>query len=880
MTEFIITSSILILIVIVLRHLLKGKINLRLQYALWTLVLVRLLVPGSIGESAWSAAGVAEMLSLVEDNFEMSSLSLPFNKQYEFDSIEDYDKFAMTNRTHSITGGKNPEFRQITSSVDGVVAIVPVTVPWIDVLNALWLVGVAAVGLCLLLSNLSFGRKLKRTRKRFPADGCKLPVYEAQALPSPCLFGFIRPAIYITPDIAEDETRLRHVLAHELTHYRHGDHIWAALRCLCLAIHWYNPLVWLAAKLSRRDAELACDEGSIKRLGEENRIEYGRTLIGLTCEKRSAMELLCCATTMTDGKKGIKERIALIAKRPKVILPALIAVVLVAAVAVGCTFTGAKTDKPEMPSDIPSETPSAAPDFVREYQEIYPVMEKAVEAYAWFTGKGPIELDASKQYFDNGVVWYAVVTREGISSMKELETYLSKLFDDATCRKLLSTSVGKDENIPLFMERDGILYCAAGVVGQIASDDCDWTLGVQTADEESATVVINWSMTVWGTPLSGSYHMYCVKGGAGLWRFKGFLPPVQAAVTAYDKQQTLTDSADAYFGASSEDPVETVRKYLIAEKKQDYTISLDIYEIAVSKSDTAKVIEKFRGSDYAKSKGWTDEYVENNIVTVAAYYSARYDHKKIFFDDGEIIRRYYLEYNEKTALWTIWNNDGGVELSAFLSGNMDWPDCLTKPEKLALGTGTFVTSADIDQDGEVETFYLDKSRMDIDKGDIVTLPVLNSDGNEIWSEKAGLPHAGWNSLFLCRLDGKYYILRYNPHMGQGYCTYVYTLFTPEDKAEKVVRTNKLEFDINGTKALDAPKMVAFADEVNALLENSTLILSSEGGAYTFGPSSAKSFYEEYSWLDGFSELYSENDDLQTRLQKYSDYAASNYARMN
>jgi hypothetical protein len=216
------------------------------------------------------------------------------------------------------------------------------------VLKPVWITGIAAVGLCLVFCNLGFGRKLRRTRKRLQADNCKLTVYEVEALTSPCLFGLLRPAIYITPDVARDEKKLRHVLAHEMTHYRHRDHIWSALRGLCLAIHWYNPLVWLASVLSRRDSELACDEGTVKHIGEKSRMEYGRTLIALTCEKRKAMDLLCCATTMTDGKKGIKERITLIAKKPKTLLSVLIAVLLVVAVAVGCTFTGAN-DKEEVP---------------------------------------------------------------------------------------------------------------------------------------------------------------------------------------------------------------------------------------------------------------------------------------------------------------------------------------------------------------------------------------------------------------------------------------------------------------------------------------------------------------------------------------------------
>ena len=57
---------------------------------------------------------------------------------------------------------------------------------------------------------------------------------------TPCLFGLFRPAIYVTPEASGDPALLAHTLAHEETHYRHGDHIWSALRCLCLVVHWYR----------------------------------------------------------------------------------------------------------------------------------------------------------------------------------------------------------------------------------------------------------------------------------------------------------------------------------------------------------------------------------------------------------------------------------------------------------------------------------------------------------------------------------------------------------------------------------------------------------------------------------------------------------------
>jgi len=115
--------------------------------------------------------------------------------------------------------------------------------------------------------------------------------------------------------------------------------------------------------LSRNDAELACDESTIRRLGESERAAYGRTLISLTCEKHSA--LLITATTMTGSKKSIKERISLIVKRPKTALVTAIVILLVGAIAVGCTFTGAKSKDSKddsSPDNISSDSNTASDD--------------------------------------------------------------------------------------------------------------------------------------------------------------------------------------------------------------------------------------------------------------------------------------------------------------------------------------------------------------------------------------------------------------------------------------------------------------------------------------------------------------------------------------
>ena len=113
MVEWILSSSVLIAVVILLRLLLKGRISLRLQYALWTLVLVRLLVPVSFGQFQWSAAGAAELLAPVEQTIDSSELALPINEYYEFESMDAYDAFAESNKSSNIFGYKNPFFQYV-----------------------------------------------------------------------------------------------------------------------------------------------------------------------------------------------------------------------------------------------------------------------------------------------------------------------------------------------------------------------------------------------------------------------------------------------------------------------------------------------------------------------------------------------------------------------------------------------------------------------------------------------------------------------------------------------------------------------------------------------------------------------------------------------
>ena len=341
MTEWIVSSSILIFIVIALRTVCKGKISLRLQYAIWSLVLLRLLIPFSFGSTNFSVANLTdakENQPTTQTVIKIGSNHLPSQNHVQPNTQ------IVDQHENLIVDTDNPDGSDFTVPETETVKNKNYAEVFREGVIVVWVTGIVLVGLVFLAANIRFRKRVMESRYSLELQKNRLEVYATPIIDTPCLFGIVKPAIYVTSEVANNKTLLRHTMEHEATHYRHGDHIWAVLRCVC-AIHWYNPLVWWAAFLSQRDAELACDEATIKRLGEGERAEYGRTLIGMTCQKKA--NVLITATTMTASKSGIKERILLIAQKPKMAFYTLVIVVLVAAIAVGCTFTGAKKGRPE-----------------------------------------------------------------------------------------------------------------------------------------------------------------------------------------------------------------------------------------------------------------------------------------------------------------------------------------------------------------------------------------------------------------------------------------------------------------------------------------------------------------------------------------------------
>lgn len=442
--ETFVTSSVLIVAVLILRRLCRGKISLCLQYGIWLIVAVKLLlVPAPFWGSSFS------VMNLIKTDTQEAPAGRNLEKipgtdtnsetAYIFYDSVGSDRDAGKADTEGVTqkfiaeersersqnhlfAGKE-ESRYMGSGSGGTGGFFNgflKAVPFLLYMNACLLI------VWMFFHNMRFYRRLRSVRIPYEAEGNgkegKTPkIFLVEDLKTPCLYG---TSIYLPIDVPTDEKKLRHILAHETAHYRHKDYIWAFVRLLCSALNWYNPLVWIAAAAQKQDCELACDESAIKALGEEERIPYGETLIRLVREK-TPQDVLTISTTMTANAKEIKTRIALLAKKPVTVTYVAVITGIVLAAAVFCTFTGKAeaaegtrrsggTEKAEhYDPDGQSDITNGSKDILEDGNEAKHTFAPAAEGFASGAasadgtapeedtgGEGSAEKAASKEYTD------------------------------------------------------------------------------------------------------------------------------------------------------------------------------------------------------------------------------------------------------------------------------------------------------------------------------------------------------------------------------------------------------------------------------------------------------------------------------------------------
>ncbi len=307
------TASAVIILVLAARLLLRRAPKI-FSYALWAVVLLRLLCPVSM-ESPVS------LVPRVEP------------------TVQDY---ALLDEPISAAGAAEAAYRAVGDLLNGGIGIqhVRTTEPqesgastriistdwrtvWLLFGQYVWITGASVMLACSFVSYIKIRRKLRVTVPL--RDNIRI----ADDITSPFVIGLFRPKIYLPCSLSEEEQK--YILLHEQHHIRRGDHIVKALAFAALCIHWFNPLVWLAFVLACRDMEMSCDEAVIRSLGEDIRAEYSASLLTLATGRR-----IIGGTPLAFGEGDPGARIRNLAKWRKPAAGVILYAVIVCGAAAVC----------------------------------------------------------------------------------------------------------------------------------------------------------------------------------------------------------------------------------------------------------------------------------------------------------------------------------------------------------------------------------------------------------------------------------------------------------------------------------------------------------------------------------------------------------------
>lgn len=699
MIEWVVSSCILILAVIALRYLLRGRISLRLQYALWLLVLARLLIPVSFGSTDISVMSVVEKAPAVQAVESVRDVDTIW--QADNGTVEGYPAGPLMPDTPVTVvtiapGVTNDQFGRMESALTLRKILLPV-----------WWCGAAVTLLVFLTANLRFAGRLRKSRRPLTVEGAALSVYVAQERAVPCLFGLFRPAIYVTQAAADDPELLRHTVAHETTHFRQGDHVWALLRTVCLALHWWNPLVWWAAKLSRQDGELACDEATIRALGESERAAYGRTLIRMACGPGS--HVLLTATTMDGGKTSLHERIVLLAKKPRTAVAAAIVVVLAAALCIACTFTGAKKDGAagdmgSIATMMAALTVDDVTDWdVTEYPDItlgrlvtamndaaaYEITAEEALGYEqdrqeWFVSLHVDGHELMLNCGDMGGIVHVIDLSAALSSDAVPPERMQAYFRHDTLYNLIrhaqasveTTDTGEgareilqrigwpdkaELSTEIFTYRDlkvqvtRVYQTGKGVVKEGEAQVFENDIFVICPGAVLTVLECGSENDVDGVP-HANWRYYMPNGDmTELWPGDEFVIEGNSSIGAESFPFLRFCLYDGWLQAPSADPLESVRAAIEGEAQKGYARNIRVDSLSVNEAETKRVAQERKGSELAIARGWSDDLLDNHFVVVDAAYYIEYDHTHTPLEGGSVTQQFYLMQSED-GRWIIVDN--------------------------------------------------------------------------------------------------------------------------------------------------------------------------------------------------------------------------------
>ncbi len=328
-----ITGSLIICAVMLIRLCLK-KLPRKFSYALWLIPAVRLLCPVAVS----SAVSLFNLFGAAA-NAPVEYLSQP-TVQTEVSVTETAEVFTTVylpeDAPAPVTTAETSEPLKSETAAETKAEEKSDPKKVLNLLSLLWIIVAAGIVVYSVGTYVKVHLMVRTAQK---AEG----YYIAPNIESPFVFGTFRPRIYVPDGVSDID--LDCILAHENAHIKRFDHIVKLLCVPVLALHWFNPLVWLGVRLMTADMELSCDELALRNSDGSYKKAYANALLNMSMRQNK----LTIGSVLSFGESNIKSRIkgVLSMKKPK--LAAVIAAVVVIAAAAVCMLTSAKgSDAPKL----------------------------------------------------------------------------------------------------------------------------------------------------------------------------------------------------------------------------------------------------------------------------------------------------------------------------------------------------------------------------------------------------------------------------------------------------------------------------------------------------------------------------------------------------
>ena len=638
-----------------------------------------------------------------------------------------------------------------------------------NIYSVLWLAGMAA----LLVHALVSAGKLKR--KLATAILLRDNIYESEFVDSPFVFGVVKPNIYLPMHM--DEGTAAYVIAHERAHLARRDHWWKVLGYLVLALHWFNPLVWVAYILFCRDIELACDEKVVRGLDGAARADYSQALLSCAAPKRAV-----AACPLAFGEGNIKTRVksALHYKKPAfwVAAAAVLAVVIVAV----CFLTNPRSERGSLvwaqklnAADVASiELYVPAEGEARQYKKLD--TEEMAQAVELINSSRGTYIEKPETVYAGLPVWFLLTMDDGtvhaVGSV--VGHYLiidGDTFDaDVENQAEWENYVLKGDSASPIDMADRLSYALYGMttgvytLGEAVFEDSVWETSYEETFANTKSTPELWLSSALGTDMTGILYGTVTAARGYSYRFSEW-EEIDLTVSNFDW---------LFRSASGEDWNGTSAAKLRRENAHAWRGT----KTADDDNATATIPEIARQDELAAMDQWLLlQQKDGSLYLVMGYRSGG------------------LPYSGAHPYrWIVRLNGGATEL----------------------------TRADLNGDGIEEVIsYTGTSTQEPYR-----LRVSNQSGEELWSAELGLAHAGWSSYFLYRDSVKTALLRYEPTIYQGDASYSYELFMLSENGTTTLAENSVSFSVNSDSADSWPAEARkFADEVNRLLDQSELLFS-------------------------------------------------------